>query len=192
MDGLELLPVLSSPSPDGEGAVPIRGSGAALVLRIGEGGAASLGPPGGGGGSGTPVAMVLAPESGASMAFTVPLDRDLRINGLESLGLRAVHPGDVLTFRGTSWLLVRRFRPEPAPAPEPLAAKPCPVCGAPLGAAPVCRCICGNCMHLEAPEAGAASPAHLNCYLKVRTCKKCGKETGLEERLIPEPGSLGF
>jgi hypothetical protein len=195
MDALELLPVmLPAPSQVGGDAVPVRGdAGAAQVLRIEEGGAASLGPPGAGSARGAAVAMVLTcEEAGIPMVFTVPLDRGLRLNGLAPLGLRAMHPGDVLSFKGASLLLVRRFRPEPAPVPEPLAAKPCPVCGEELRAAPACACECGSRMHLEAPEEGPESRRSLNCYLSVRICKKCGKETGLEERLIPEPGSLGF
>ena len=73
---------------------------------------------------------------------------------------------------------------EPFDAPAELAAKPCPVCGAPLGEAPVVQCACGRCMHLEKPDTPGDDEA-LNCFLAVGVCGGCHQPTSLDPQVNP-------
>jgi hypothetical protein len=82
-------------------------------------------------------------------------------------------------------MVAQVWRPAAVEAPADLKDKPCPVCGGPLGAAPVIECACGRWVHLENPASPDDADA-LNCFLAAETCGECQRPAVLQAQAIPE------
>lgn len=113
-------------------------------------------------------------------------DRTLQLNGVPVLPVASLEPGHLLAVGSHRWLVASLWKPTPRPAPLAVMNSDCPVCGAPLSAAPVVQCPCGRYMHLEKPTE-PNDPQALNCYLLAGTCGLCGRPPSLEPSLLPEP-----
>jgi len=113
-------------------------------------------------------------------------DRALQVNGIPVLPVASLEPGYLLALGSQRWLVASLWKPTPRPAPAAVMNSDCPVCGAPLSAAPVVQCPCGRYMHLEKPDE-PNDPQALNCYLLAGTCGLCGRPPSLEPSLLPEP-----
>ncbi len=124
-------------------------------------------------------------RDGAGDWLFVGHHRQLGLNGVSPpLPVMAIEPGALLSFRGDFWHCAQEWTPEVATPPEHLRERPCPVCGAPLSAAPAVECLCGCWTHLQKPEAPEDTEA-LNCFLHVGTCQ-CQRKTSLAPRKEPE------
>ncbi len=115
-----------------------------------------------------------------------PLSEELLHNGIRPLPLAIIEPGEVLAFEGQCWLTSELWQPTPAPAPEKIAEKECPVCGGALKLAPVIQCPCGRYYHLEHPET-PDDPQALNCYLTAGMCGLCERKPSLDPQFLPLP-----
>jgi hypothetical protein len=113
-------------------------------------------------------------------------DRELQVNGVPVLPLATLEPGSLIAAGRRRWLVTSLWRPLPFPAPDAVKDVDCPVCGAPLSAAPVIQCPCGRYMHLENPDQPDDAQA-LNCYLLAGTCGMCGRPSNLDPSLLPSP-----
>lgn len=167
-------------------AVPPRGD--ALLLRVEPGGELAGLPAAArrSGSRGVVVAELRSLDSSAGAAWWLtPRTPSLAVNGVPPLSLAALDPGDLLSIDSHWWWVSSLWRTEPGPAPPAVADRPCPVCGGPLKAAPVCQCPCGRFFHLESPENTADEQA-LNCYL-AGPCGLCGRQPSLDPVLCPEP-----
>lgn len=118
--------------------------------------------------------------------WLIPRNSDLMINGSHPLPIAAVEPGQLMSWGRNTWMVTTVWTPEPITVPEKLAEQQCPVCGGPLGAAPVIMCGCGRYYHLENPEV-PDDPNALNCYLRAGACGLCKREPVLTPQLVPEP-----
>ena len=138
----------------------------------------------------------LRPIDGESRDFAValvPADRELRVSGQPILGVKVLHPGDVLSTPHGDYLVTRRFRSSVGPAPEELAEKACGVCGMPLRLATIARCSCGCGYHEEPSSADASGDSdRLSCFSDTRFCLACQRQKTLDEQFLPSPEELGF
>lgn len=115
--------------------------------------------------------------------WLVPKSAVMELNGIRPLPLATIEPGDLLTAGNRCWLVTMLWTLQPAPAPEHVAARECPVCGGPLSLAPVVRCPCGRYYHLEKPDDPGDSQS-LNCFL-TGPCGVCHREASLEPKFLP-------
>jgi hypothetical protein len=116
----------------------------------------------------------------------IPCTDSLGLNNLPScLPLAHLEPGDLLTLGNRLWMAASFWKPEPIDAPDELRDKPCPICGGPLGLAPVVECACGRWTHLENPSSPHDTAA-LNCFLAAGKCGGCGRTALLEPQVFPE------
>lgn len=133
-----------------------------------------------------PLAVVASRASGSDVSwYLLPLAAIVSVNGLSPLPLVRLDSGSVLTFGCRGWWVATLFSPTPQAAPPELQDKLCPVCGGPLGLAPVVRCPCGRWSHLERPDAPQSAEA-LNCYIAAAACI-CGRATTLSPEICPRP-----
>ena len=105
--------------------------------------------------NGAPLALLRCQGPvGSRQWYIVSLAEQVGLNGTTpALPVARLEPGDLLSVGTRQWLVTVLWTPEPGPAPASLAEKPCPVCGGPLGLAPVVQCVCGGrWTHLERPE----------------------------------------
>lgn len=127
-------------------------------------------------------------EDGAVVWYLVPRSRRLQIDGRRPYPLARLEPGALLSIDSDFWFVANVWQPRPRPAPEELANRPCPICGATLSVAPVVRCGghgCGRWTHYERPHEPDGD--FLNCFLATDTCPDCGQPVLAEETLVPEP-----
>ncbi len=130
-----------------------------------------------------------AADAGHPVWYLVSRSSRLAVNGSLPLPLARLEPGCLFSLGRTAWFVSTLWRPVPQSAPPEVADKPCPLCGAPLSAAPVVQCPspgCGRWMHLERPE-DPDSQDTLNCYLTSGQCGDCHRTTSLEPLWVPEP-----
>jgi hypothetical protein len=113
-------------------------------------------------------------------------DRSLQVNGIPVLPVVTLEGGSLLAADRKRWLVTSVWKPAPRPAPPEVEDVDCPVCGAPLSAAPVVQCPCGLYMHLERPNQPDDTQA-LNCYLLAGSCGTCGRTSNLAPSLLPVP-----
>lgn len=124
-----------------------------------------------------PEAVVVPSSAGERLLF----------NGVPPFKLGVIGPGDILSVAGEDWLVARRLRAEPGPAPPEIASKSCPVCGMPLALAACVMHRCGAYMHLSRGSGGGEGDGDLDCYLRSSTCTACGGAIRPGDELIPDP-----
>jgi hypothetical protein len=127
-------------------------------------------------------------EEGVSAWYLVPRSHRLQINGHRPYPIARLEPGVLLSIDADFWLVAQVWQPQPRPAPEDLADRRCPVCGAKLSVAPVVQCggpDCGRWTHYERPDEPDGD--FLNCFLATDTCPDCEQPVLAEAALVPEP-----
>ena len=57
----------------------------------------------------------------------------------------------------------------------------------------ICSCACGTHYHLEQSDcADEPDEEPLACFTTIDRCRTCQAPTSLDERLLPDPATLGF
>jgi len=127
-------------------------------------------------------------EDGIAAWYLAPRSQRLQVNGHRPYPLARLEPGMLLSIGSDFWLVAKVWQPQPRPAPEELADRCCPVCGAKLSIAPVVQCggpDCGRWTHYERPD--EPDGEFLNCFLATDTCPDCDQPVMAEATLVPEP-----